>query len=107
MAYHLMSCAEHDERSQISSLTAPWICSSGSNMSRLSIVMDVTDGSPDPEFTPPSFVERPSNQAALKTCSSASLHGPFQAQQQAVIEVGGIVEPIFIQDQRIGQCADL
>lgn len=38
----------------------------------------------------------PPNQPGSQDMQFGFAHGPFQAQQQAVIEVGGIVESIFM-----------
>ncbi len=34
-------------------------------------------------------------------------HGAFEAEQQPVVEVGGVIEPVLVADQRSGQRADL
>jgi hypothetical protein len=40
-------------------------------------------------------------------CSSASLIVPFQAEQQAVVEVGRVIETVLVADQRARERGDL
>ena len=34
-------------------------------------------------------------------------HGPFEAEQQPVVELSGVIDAVFVQDQSVGQGADL
>jgi len=34
-------------------------------------------------------------------------HGALEPEQEAVVEVGGVVDPVLVQDQRLEQGADL
>src|SRR5580658_7094532 len=47
----------------------------------------------------------PPRSRALSTCSSASLIVPFKAQQQAIVEVRGIIQPSLIEDECVGKRA--
>ncbi len=46
-------------------------------------------------------------QARLEHMQFRLAHGAFQAQEQAVVEVRRIIQPVLIQDERIGQSAQL
>ena len=59
------------------------------------------------QFAAPRFVQHAPNQPGAEHVEFRFAHGALQAQQQAIIEMRGIVHPVFIQDERVGQRADL
>ena len=53
------------------------------------------------------LVELSADQARAQHVQLGFTHRPLEPEQQAVIEVGRIVEPVFVQNERLAQGADL
>ncbi|OFW27663.1 MAG: hypothetical protein A3J28_15030 [Acidobacteria bacterium RIFCSPLOWO2_12_FULL_60_22] len=53
------------------------------------------------------LVQKASSHARLEDMKFRFAHRSLQAQQQPVVEVGGIIHSIFIKDEGVGECADL
>jgi len=65
-------------------------------------VVDQAHGEWGLEFTPPGLAENPAPQASPQKVQFSLTHGTFEPQQQAVVEVTRVIDPILIQDQRVG-----
>lgn len=52
------------------------------------------------------FVHKPSLQTRTQHMQLRLAHRALHAQQQAVVEIGGVVQAVFVKDQRIGERAD-
>src|SRR5262245_3495724 len=68
--------------------------------------VDKTDRQPNLELATTCFVEDPPLQPGPKDVQLRFTHRPLQAQQQ-IVEVGGIVDAVLVEDQRVGESADL
>jgi hypothetical protein len=53
------------------------------------------------------FVHDSTLQASPEHVQFCFAHGPLQAQQQTIIEVRWVVHTVFIENERVGQSADL
>ena len=70
-------------------------------------VMHKADGHHLLEFPASGAAQDAAPQSCLKHMQFRFAHGALQAQQQAIVEVRGIVQPILIEDERVGQRAQL
>lgn len=70
------------------------------------IVIHETQRRFHPQLTTPGFVELTANQSSAQQVQLGLAHRSFQAQQQAVVKVARVVDPIFVEDERICQSAD-
>ena len=66
-----------------------------------------TDRRPQEEFSPARLVQDSTLQPRSQNMAFGFAHRAFQTEQKPVIEVSWIVDAVFIQDQGIGQRADL
>ena len=59
------------------------------------------------QFAPAGFVENASAQTRPKHVEFGFAHGSLQAEQQPVVEVRGVVDAVFVQNEGVRQRADL
>ena len=53
------------------------------------------------------FAQDSATQTRAQHVELGFTHRPLQPQEQAVVKVGGVVHAIFIENERVGQCAEL
>jgi hypothetical protein len=70
-------------------------------------VVDQTHGERHAQLASACLVENPALQPRPKHMQFRLAHRAFESQQQAVIEVAGIINAIFIEDERIAEGANL
>ena len=70
-------------------------------------VVDETDGQAHLQLAAPGLVENAPAQPGAQHMQLRLAHRPLQAQQQAVVEVRRIVDAVLVEDQGIGQRAEL
>lgn len=58
-------------------------------------------------FTAAYLVEDPAAQSGLDDMQFSFAHRALEPEQQAIVEVGRVVHAVFIEDERVGQGADL
>ena len=70
------------------------------------LVINKTDRQRHFQFAALSLVEDTAHQACLKNVQLSFAHRPFETEQKPIIVVTGIIEAVFVQDQRVSQSAD-
>ena len=70
-------------------------------------IMDEADRQHLFELPAPRAAEDPTAQARLQHVQLRFAHRALQAEQQAVVKVPRVVEPVLIEDERVGECAQL
>jgi len=58
------------------------------------------------QLTAAGFVQDSALQARPEHMQLSFAHRPFEAQQETIVEVGGIIYAIFIENERVGKSAD-
>ncbi len=71
------------------------------------LIMHQADRQERPQFPPTRLVQQTAAQPRSQHVQLGLAHRPFQPQQQTVIEMLRIVQPVFIQDQRLRQRTNL
>ena len=61
----------------------------------------------DDQFAAPRLVEDSALQAGAQNVQFGFRHGALQPEQKAIVEMRGIVDAVFVEDEGIGQRADL
>ena len=59
------------------------------------------------EYTALGPVYQPSAQAGIEQVKLRLAHGAFEPEQQSVVELRGVVDAVLVEDQGLGQAADL
>ena len=59
------------------------------------------------QLAAPGFVQNALLQTTFQDMQFGFAHRAFEAQQQTIVESGRIVQTVLIEDQRIGECAQL
>ena len=70
-------------------------------------VVDEPDRQGRLQLTAPGLVQQAAQQAGLEDVQLCLRHGPLEPEQEPVVELGRIVDAILVEDQRVGQGADL
>ncbi len=70
-------------------------------------VIDQADGQRHDEFAAAGLGELPAAQPCLEQVQLGFGHLPFEAKQEPVVEVARVIEPVLVEDQRLGERADL
>jgi len=70
-------------------------------------VVDQTDRQCHFQFAAPRLVALTTEQAGLEHVQFGFAHGPLEPEEQSIVEVGRIVNPILIEDQSLGECRQL
>ena len=70
-------------------------------------IADIPGGQAESELSASGLVKRAAPQSRTQYVQFGFRHGAFQPQQQTVIEMARVVQSVFVQDQRLGQRADL
>ena len=59
------------------------------------------------QLAAPGFVQNATLQAGFEDMQLGLAHGPFEPQQEAVVELGRIIEAVLIENKRVRQGAEL
>ena len=70
-------------------------------------IVDEAHGEPDPQLPPAGFGEVASLQPRAQQVQLRLAHRALEPQQEPIVEVRRIVDAVFVEDQRIGEGADL
>ena len=70
-------------------------------------IVDKADGQRQFQLASLRFALNPTTKPCLENVQFGFAHRGFEPQHQPVVEVAGIVEPVLVQDQGVGQRADL
>ena len=69
--------------------------------------VDESAGPRRPQLAAAGLVQDAATKACAQDVQLRLAHRALEAEQQSVVEVRRIVETVFVEDQRVGQCADL
>lgn len=72
-----------------------------------SLVIDEARGQRTMILAASRLVEDSTAQSGLENVKLGFAHGSFEPKQEPIIEVRWIVDAILVEDQRVGECADL
>ena len=70
-------------------------------------VDDKSQRGADPQLAAARLVQLPPDQTRTQHMQLRFAHRPLEPEQQAVVEVGRVVEPVFVKNERFAQRADL
>jgi hypothetical protein len=70
------------------------------------VVINIAYGNGDLQLAPFCLVVLPAFHPGVEIMQLGLAHGAFQAEQHAVVEVGGVIKAVLVQDERTGEPAD-